>query len=159
MAFSYGRQFRRIAAQALTAEPDEMRASIARLLPPREDGGARVLRLETEADCEMAPAVVVAAFFADLITGDEGASLLAQALDRATRKRVQQERRAAEDPLAKSIRAWRAGARGEEPVNRGHRPVRSHWDAPPQLVKNKENTSAAGEREAADHSAESTAPS
>jgi len=29
MAFSFGRQFRRIAAQALTADPDEMRASIA----------------------------------------------------------------------------------------------------------------------------------
>ena len=92
MAFCFGRQFRRIAAQALTADPDEMRLSIACILPPREDGGGRVLDLKSEADCELAPAVIVAAFFADLISGDEAADLLARAMDPAFRKKVLEDR-------------------------------------------------------------------
>jgi hypothetical protein len=156
MAFSFGRKFRRIAAEALTADPDEMRACIARLLPPREDGAAPVLRLESEADYQRAPAAIVAAFFADAITGDEAADLLRQTEDPAFRKQKRQERRGAEDPLAESIRAWGAVGRGEEPVNRDHRPVRSHWDSPPQLVNNKENTSAPAD--AADHIREHPPP-
>ena len=156
MAFSYGRQFRRIAAQALTADPDEMRALMQRILPVREHGAAPALRLETEADRQVAPAVVVAAFFADAITGDEAADLLRQTENPAFRKQIHEERRKAEDPLAESIRAWGAVGRGEEPVNRDHRPVRSHWDAPPQLVNNKENTSAPAD--AADHIREHPPP-
>jgi hypothetical protein len=113
MAFSFGRQFRRIAAQALTADPDEMRALMQRILPVREDGAAPALRLETEADCQMAPAAVVAAFFADAITGDEATDLLRQTENPAFRKQALQERRAgAAHPLAESIRAWGAVARG-----------------------------------------------
>jgi hypothetical protein len=40
-------------------------------LRAREEGAAPALRLETEADYKMVPAVIVAAFFADAITGDE----------------------------------------------------------------------------------------
>jgi hypothetical protein len=93
MAFCYGRQFRRIAAQAITADPDEMRLSIACLLPAREDGGARVLDLKSEADCELAPAVIVAAFFADLISGEEAANLLRQTENPAFRKQPLRDQR------------------------------------------------------------------
>ena len=86
MAYSFGRQFRRIAAEAITADPDEMRARIKRILPPRDDGTPPVLRLKREADRERAPAVIVAAFFADAITGDEAADLLRKTEDPAFRK-------------------------------------------------------------------------
>ena len=126
MAYSFGRQFRRNAAQALTTDPDEMRVLIARILPPREDGAPRVLRLESEADCERAPAVIVAAFFDDALTGDEAAHLLAHAMNPATRKRVQEERRAkAGDPLAESIRAWREGS---EQFRLEHPEVIARWE-------------------------------
>ena len=101
MAFSYGRQFRRIAAAALTADPEEMRALMERILPLREDG-ARVLRPATEADCKAAPAVVVFAFFADVLGGDEAADLLAQAANPAMLKQVEQQRGAARRLLAES---------------------------------------------------------
>jgi hypothetical protein len=86
MAYSFGRQFRRIAAEAITADREEMSKLIARILPPREDGGARVLQVKSRADCERAPAVIVAAFFADAITGDEAADLLRKTEDPAFRK-------------------------------------------------------------------------
>jgi hypothetical protein len=163
MAFSYGRQFRRIAAQALTADPDEMRALIARILPVRDDGGAPQLRLETQADCQMAPAAIVAAFFADLITGDQAAELLAHAMNPATRKQVEQARGQAEHPLAEAIRAWREGARwgegarAEKAAVQGDRlacgtgaeALRDGAQIPGALVKNNENTSAAGNWSAA----------
>jgi hypothetical protein len=151
MAFSYGRQFRRIAAQALTADPDEMRASMERILPPRESG-APALRLETEVDYKIAPAVIVFAFFADALTGDEAADLLRQTENPAFRKQAMRGPR--KDPLAASIPSWGAPARGEIDVTvRNARPARSHWDAPPmflrdgvwvreELVNNNENTSA-----------------
>ena len=142
MAFSYGRQFRRIAAQALTADPDEMRAAMRRMLPPRENG-APALRLATEADCKEAPAVIVFAFFADALTGDEAADLLRQALSPAFRKEVPQRLR--EDPLARSIRAWGAGL--PEPPGSNPAPLPPVYLRPASgeaggLVKNNENTSA-----------------
>jgi hypothetical protein len=91
MAFSFGRQFRRIAAEALTADPDEMRALIARLLLPRADGTAPVLRLETEADYKIAPVVIVAAFFAYALSGDEAVDLLRQTEDPRFRKQALQD--------------------------------------------------------------------
>src|SRR5262249_26905616 len=91
MAFCFGRQFRRIAAQALTADPDEMRALIRRILPPRDDGTPPVLRLKREADRQRAPAVIVAAFFADVLTGDEAADLLRRTEDPAFLKQPLQD--------------------------------------------------------------------
>jgi len=148
MAFSFGRQFRRIAAEALTADPDEMRALIARILPARDDGAPPALRLTSTADCERAPAVIVAAFFADAITGEEAAELLARTMDPATRKQVQQERHEAED------RAWRWSDarptleeyRAEHPelVARWEREAAERRNAAKMagaLVNNNENTS------------------
>ena len=91
MAFCFGRQFRRIAAEALTADRDEMRALVERLLPPRDDGAPPVLCLERETDRQRAPAVIVAAFFADAVTGDEAADLLRQTEDPAFRKQPLQD--------------------------------------------------------------------
>jgi hypothetical protein len=88
VAYSFGRQFRRIAAQAITADRAEMDALIKRILPPREDGGARVLQLTSDADCERAPAAIVAAFFADAITGNVAAALLRQTEDPAFRQQA-----------------------------------------------------------------------
>ena len=152
MAFCYGRQFRRIAAQALTADPDEMRVLIECILPAREDSGVRALRLKSQADCDRAPAVVVAAFFADAITGDEAAHLLAHATNPATRKQVQQERREAEDPLAKSIRAWREARPKFDEYRAQHPELVARWEREAAerrsaakkaaaLVNNKRNTS------------------
>jgi hypothetical protein len=90
MAFCFGRQFRRIAAEAITCDREEMRALIERMLPPRDDG-ARLLRLETEADYKRAPAVIVAAFLDDALTGDEGADLLRKTEDPAFRWQAQNE--------------------------------------------------------------------
>ena len=159
MAYSYGRKFRRIAAEALTADPDEMRALIQRILPAREDGGARVLRLETEADCKVAPAVIVFAFFADALTGDEAADLLRKTEDPAFRKQVLAERAAARDPLWRSILAWgevaeQGRARDAERLAGWERDVAAERaaseaercgaaKAPGGLVNNNENTSAA----------------
>ena len=114
MAYSYGRKFRRIAAAALTADPGEMRALIARILPPRDAGAARVLHIETDAEHRAAPAAIVAAFFADQLTGAEAADLLRQAEDPPSLKEGHESW---VDPLAAAIRAWgepaRCGAAGE----------------------------------------------
>jgi hypothetical protein len=95
MAFSYGRKFRRIAAQALAADPREMRERMARILPPGEENAVPVLRVETEADDRAAPAVIVAAFFADRITADEAVTLLGQVGTRESLERVEEARKAA----------------------------------------------------------------
>jgi hypothetical protein len=114
MAYSHGRKFRRIAAAALIADPGEMRALIERILPPREEGAAPVLHIATQADHRAAPAAIVAAFFADKLTGGEAADLLRQAEDPAS---LQEGRERMVDPLADAIRAWsepvRCGAAGE----------------------------------------------
>ena len=91
MAYSYGRQFRRIAAEAITADRAEMDALIARILPPRDDGTPRVLQVKTADERKRAPAAIVAAFFADAISGDEGAALLRQTEDPAFHKPPQRE--------------------------------------------------------------------
>jgi hypothetical protein len=154
MAFSYGRQFRRIAAQALAADPDEMRALIERILPARAEGAAPALRLETEADYKIAPAAIVFAFFADAISGDAAADLLRQTENPAFRKRALEERRAAEDPMAPSYRVWREASRGYELAVQGDRLVRVPYGTAAAerrsaaneargLVNNNENTSAA----------------
>jgi hypothetical protein len=133
MAFSYGRKFRRIAAQALAADPGEMRALIERILPPREACAAPVLHIETEADHRAAPAAIVAAFFADKLTGGEAADLLRQAEGPPSLKEGRERR---VDPLAAAIRAWReparCGAAGEGAA----------------LVNINENTSAAADGDA-----------
>jgi hypothetical protein len=95
MAFSYGRKFRRIAAEALSTDPAEMRERIARILPTRGENGAPVLRVETEADDRAAPAVIVAAFFADQITANEAVTLLGQVGTKESLERVEQTRKAA----------------------------------------------------------------
>jgi hypothetical protein len=168
MAFSYGRQFRRIAAQALTADPDEMRELIARILPPRADGAAPALRLETDADYKIAPAVIVFAFFADALTGDAAADLLRQTEEPAFRKQALHAPR--KDPFEDMH--WGPVGRGEidvaRPATGNARPARSHWNARPmflrdgvwvreELVKNNENTSAAC-RDAADRIPEHPPP-
>jgi hypothetical protein len=91
MAYSFGRQFRRIAAEALTADRDEMGVLTARILPPREPGAAPVLHVKSEDDCKRAPAVIVAAFFADALTGDEAADLLRKIEDPAFRKQAPED--------------------------------------------------------------------
>jgi hypothetical protein len=114
MAYSHGRKFRRIAAAALTADPGEMRALIERILPPRDEGAAPVLHIATEADHRAAPAAIVAAFFADKLTGGEAADLLRQAEDPPSLKEGGE---GWVDPLADAIRAWgrpvHCGAAGE----------------------------------------------
>jgi hypothetical protein len=111
MAFSYGRKFRRIAAAALTADPAEMRASIERILPPRGENAAPVLRLETEEDHRTAPAAIVAAFFADKLTGGEAAILLGQVGTKESLARVAQARQA-EVTRQRDIRFLRALVEG-----------------------------------------------
>ena len=166
MAFSFGRQFRRVAAEALTADPDEMRALMQRILPAREEGAAPVLRLETEADYKMAPATIVAAFFADAITGDEAADLLRQTEDPAFRKQALQERRGAEDPLADFLRDCKEDtekyqARVAEMFARWQRESAAERCSAANeaggLVNNNENTSAAC-CDAADQSREHPPP-
>jgi hypothetical protein len=117
MAFSHGRKFRRIAAAALSADPGEMRALIERILPACGENGAPALRMATEADRRAAPAAIVAAFFADKLTGGAAVDLLRQAEDPAALK----ERRAGwVDPLADAIRAWGGGleVHGERALRR-----------------------------------------
>jgi hypothetical protein len=172
MAFSYGRQFRRIAAQALTADPDEMRALIARILPARDDGAPAKLRVRSEADRQRAPAVIVFAFFADALTGDEAADLLRQTENPAFRKQAQHD--GEDDTYARFgpislTPGWRA-ARGLPPADpapdvfdptwgppifsvdraEADRPRGGAANAAGELVKNNENTSAAC-CDAADH--------
>jgi hypothetical protein len=89
VAFSYGRKFRRIAAEALSTDPEEIRERTARILPPRGANAAPMLRVETEADDRAAPAVIVAAFVADQITADEAVILLGQVGTKESRERVQ----------------------------------------------------------------------
>jgi hypothetical protein len=79
MAFRYGSKFRRLAAQALSTDKGEMRALIERFLPRGQDG-KRVLYLESEADCNAAAVAIVAAGFADEISG-EGADRLLRSLE------------------------------------------------------------------------------
>jgi len=95
LAFSYGRKFRRIAAEAFSTDPAEMRERMARILPPRGENAAPVLRVESEADDRAAPAVIVAAFFADQITADEAVSLLAQVGTKESLARAEQAETAA----------------------------------------------------------------
>jgi hypothetical protein len=94
MAYSYGRKFRRIAAEALSTDPAEMRERMARILPPRGENAAPVLRVETEADDRAAPAVIVAAFFADQITADEAVALLGRVGTKESLDRVEQAQQA-----------------------------------------------------------------
>jgi hypothetical protein len=161
MAFSFGRQFRRIAAEALTADPDEMRALIARILPARDDGAPRVLRLTSESDYQRAPAVIVAAFFFDTITGDEAADLLRKTEDPAFRKPPPPDDAYVRwGPIALDPE-WRK-QRGLPPCDRTwpmgdyppwSSPISHHADAPresEELVNNKENTSAPADGSAAD---------
>jgi len=78
MAVSFGKNFRRLLAQALAADEDEMRALVERVLP-RGKGGKRVLRLENEDDRRWLPLAIVAALSVDAITGDEVEDLKRQA--------------------------------------------------------------------------------
>jgi hypothetical protein len=133
MAYSYGRQFRRIAAEAITTDRAEMRALIARILPPPEDGGARVLQVKTDDDCKRAPAAIVAAFLDDVLTGDEAADLLRQTEGPALREQVQQ---AAEERRKLDCPVW------GPPLPYAGAPRRSAANEAAPLVKNNENTSA-----------------
>ncbi|MBV8753728.1 MAG: hypothetical protein JO328_12790 [Hyphomicrobiales bacterium] len=78
MAVSLGKNFRRLLAQVLAADEDEMRALIERLLPRGADG-KRVLRLQHEGDRPLLPLAIVAALSAGAITGDEAEELKRQA--------------------------------------------------------------------------------
>jgi hypothetical protein len=147
MAYSFGRQFRRTAALAIAANPDGIRMLIRRILPPRDDGAAPVLHLKTELDCELAPTVIVAAFFADVLTGDEAADLLAEATSPATRKRVRMERLEAEqrvsDDRAQFLKEFRAIYDYVTVALERKRAERcSAANGAGELVKNKQNTSA-----------------
>jgi hypothetical protein len=120
MAFRYGSKFRRLAAQALSTDKGEMRALIERFLPRGEDG-KRVLYLESEADCNAAAVAIVAAGFADEISG-EGADRLLRSL---------------EDPeVRRQAAPWWSGLRDlpagfyrmspEERLQAGFRPPENH---------------------------------
>jgi hypothetical protein len=161
MAYSYGRQFRRIAAQALTADREEMDALIARILPPRDDG-ARELQVKSKDDCKRAPAAIVAAFFADAITGDEAADLLRQTEDPAFRKQAREDEVTDFYALygpACLVPGWRSPdgrpyvdvpskiEYAPWPVSEA--PRRSATTEAAALVNNNENTSAAGRDAAA----------
>ena len=78
MAVSLGKNFRRLLAQVLAADEDEMRALVERLLP-RGEGGKRVLRLQHDGDRPLIPLAIVAALSADAIAGDEAEELKRQA--------------------------------------------------------------------------------
>ena len=78
MAVSLGKNFRRLLAQVLAADEDEMRALVERLLP-RGEGGKRALRPQDEGDRPLIPLAIVAALSADAITGDEAEELKRQA--------------------------------------------------------------------------------
>jgi hypothetical protein len=80
VAVSPGKNFRRLLAQALAADEDDMRALVERMLPCGEDG-KRALRLTKEDDRRLLPLAIVAAFSADAITGDEAEELKRQAKD------------------------------------------------------------------------------
>jgi hypothetical protein len=163
MAFSFGRQFRRIAAEALTADPDEMRALMQRILPAC-DSAPPVLRLKSEADCQRAPAVIVAAFFADAITGDEAADLLRKTEDPAFRKQVLQDRENAYalwGPISLTRDSCNpADLPHSDPFPPWGPPIYHLADTPPgvgALVNNKENRSAPAE-DAADRIPEHPPP-
>ena len=168
MAFSYGRKFRRIAAEALSMDPKEMRERMARILPPRGEGTAPILRVETEADDRAAPAVIVAAFFADQITADEAVALLGQVGTKESRERIE-EAESARVMREFDIRFYRGlveGPRmwGIEPEPEFLRSINEKlvkWGAEPlkepccdaaskgsELVNISENTSAAAEGDA-----------
>jgi hypothetical protein len=78
VAVSLGKNFRRLLAQALAADEDQMRALVERVLP-REECGKRVLCPENDDDCQLLPLVIVAALSVDAITGDEAKELKRQA--------------------------------------------------------------------------------
>jgi hypothetical protein len=126
MAVSLSKNFRRLLAQTLAADEDEIRALIERMLPPGE-GGKRVLRLESDDDRQLARLAIVAALSVDAITGDEVEELRRQAnnvlnptapprpwwedprfarLNPEERRQSGYVRPLEEDPLAESIRAW-----------------------------------------------------
>jgi len=107
MAVRYAKKFRKLAGQALSRDEAEMRALIARILPPGEDG-TRVLRLETEAYQRDAPMVIIGAVTADAITGEEAEELLRQA---KTAPSVQSRR--AEEYWEETCRRWTAIAAAE----------------------------------------------
>jgi hypothetical protein len=86
MTVSHGKSFRRLLAQARTADQGEIRALIERILP-RGEGGARVLRLKTDADRREAPLAIAAALATDAITGDEAEELKRQAVAERTQAR------------------------------------------------------------------------
>jgi hypothetical protein len=179
MAYSFGRQFRRIAAEALTADREEMRALIARILPARTDGAASVLRLTSEEDYRRAPAAIVAAFFDDVLTGDEAADLLRKTENPGFRKQVlqhPQDAYAMWGPISLDP-DWRDAAglpRSDAPpaiafppwgppispnVRQDANAARS--DTAPglgELVNNKENTSAPADGNAADRIREHPPP-
>jgi hypothetical protein len=157
----FGKKFRQLTAQALAADPAEMRALRQRILPPRGGRAAPVLRLETEADYRDAPLAIVSAFHADELTGDRADKLLDQvesAMDRRQaesaranadwkkwdanflRGMVEGERMWGREPPAEFVRQVNADliAMGEEPV-----PVRCGAAGEgAELVNNNENTSA-----------------
>jgi hypothetical protein len=180
MAYSFGRQFRRIAAEALTADREEMRALIARILPARTDGAASVLRLTSDEDYRRAPAAIVAAFFDDVLTGDEAADLLRKTENPGFRKQVlqhPQDAYAMWGPISLDP-DWRNAAglpRSDAPPAIAYPPwgppispnvrrdatnaARSDTaPAPGALVNNKENTSAMAEHDAAEHIPEHPPP-
>src|SRR5262249_51699790 len=139
-----------------------------RILPPRGENAAPVLRVETEADDRAAPAVIVAAFFADQITADEAVNLLGQVGTKKSRERIEEARAAAVDRqfnitfsrnLIEGPRMW-----GIEPPLKLLRSVNKKliaWGEEPypepccdaaskgtELVNINENTSAQGESDA-----------
>jgi hypothetical protein len=171
MVFSYGKKIRRLAAQVLSADPDEMRALRQRLLPPRGDEGAPVLRIKSEADRTAAPAAILSAVLADEITAEEADDLMQRAERPQGRTQAQQDRpywidpppelshlspeelrqagylwRPELDPLADAIRAW------GEPVHCGAARERA------ALVNINENTSASAGGDAAGHGGEKQNP-
>ena len=149
MAFRYGNKFRRFFAQAASAEASERLTLIERILPLTESGKRR-LRLRTQADCQAAPGAIMAAWLADEITGQEADDLL-QKVERVQAGQERMWSHPDDDPLAESIRAWRAAAGEESVLARAARAPAACAAAnkPSPLVNNKENTSAERDGDAA----------
>jgi hypothetical protein len=164
MVFSYGKKIRRLAAQVLSADAEEMRALRQRLLPRGEEG-APVLRIASEADRTAAPAAILSAVLADEITAEEADALMQLAesaelcqqeqskppwwdgprldFSRMSEEEIREANakywRPELDPLADAIRAW--GRPSPHHIHDASRCAAA--SGPGALVTINENTSAA----------------
>ena len=178
MVFCYAKKLRRLAAQVLAADADEIRALRQRLLPRHADQAAPLLRIASEADRSAAPAAILSAVLADEITAEEAEHLMQQAERAQVPTQAQGQRpywiepppelahlspeelsqmgylwRPELDPLAAAIRRWGAGIQDDRLVRVDRTPGEpSRCGAASQRtapVNNSGNTSATPDGDAA----------